>query len=250
MRGTAQGRISSEHKNPRTTMIILFGSNSELGNALVAGLRSRFPKSVFVAVGRSPNPNADHSFFTPDGGFPPELVEGVPESRALVLSVGEKIAEDEGMVSSNCERLFYTNVVLSIRFLEGVLEHRRRTSGQRLEVHLVSSVLAGVSRESMPCYSLTKMALERLVSFTISRSTEDISVFVWRLPYVPTGLHAYAGDFRSNHSGLKLLDLLTRMASVKEKDGLYFVPQWLRMPSMVLSRFPILARIAERLFLK
>lgn len=230
-------------------MIVLFGSTSVIGNAVVDGLQNRLGDCDVVAVGRNGNSSDRVVMTRKEFQDFYESHEFVPPVRAVVLSVGTKLREPDLPIVKTHQKTFEINVIKQARLLESFLLNSSALSPTGTEIHLVSSILSEFRRKDFPAYSLSKQWVEVIISEILERVGMESSLFIWRCSYVVSPLHASEIPGRNTRKGLSPLEIARAVERI-HYPGSHYIPKRVWLPTKVFKHFPRIATWVERRWLR
>lgn len=152
--------------------ILLFGANSTVGTAIAEGLRRKRNGLVQTDFGRNEI----------DSGLS-ELQGAQGRTLIVVIAIGV-LEPDRSSGHRGLLRQFSVNAALSSRILEAALANPFVS-----EIHIASSIAVLAPRPGFLGYHLSKRAFDDVASAIALNPPVNLSMFVWRLPFIPSNLN-------------------------------------------------------------
>lgn len=152
--------------------VFLFGANSVVGTAILDGLFRKYGDLANTRFNRNEI----------ECGL--SRLGSVHERRLIVvLSIGV-LESDDYSGPSGFLRQFNVNAALPSRILEAAV-----SNPSVCEIHIASSVAALAPRPRFLGYHISKRAFDEVARAIAVRSSTDVSIYVWRLPFISSPLN-------------------------------------------------------------
>jgi hypothetical protein len=151
---------------------MLFGANSTVGTAILVGLLRKYDDLVQTRFNRN------------EIEFGLSSLTSARERRLIVvISIGVLESDYDGG-NRGTLRQFNVNTALSARILEVAL-----SNPLVCEIHVASSIAALAPRPGFLGYHISKRSLDEVAIVAAINSQLDVSIFIWRLPFIPSLLN-------------------------------------------------------------
>ena len=183
--------------------LILFGANSAVGTAIAQGLHRKYQGLAHSQFNR-------HEI---DSGLS-RLGAARGRNLIVVISIGV-LESDHSSGHSGLFRQFNVNAALSSRILEVAL-----SNPLVCEIHIASSVAALAPRPGFLGYYISKRAFDEVARAIAVNPPDNLSIFVWRLPFIPSNLNRGRRPPAFLHSTVEQVS--ARVAS-KSNPGIVYV---------------------------
>lgn len=151
---------------------MLFGANSTVGMSIMGGLLRKYGNLAQTRFNRN------------EMEFGLSCLSSAREQRLIVvISIGVLESDYDGG-NRGMLRQFNVNTALSARILEVAL-----SNPLVCEIHVASSIAALAPRPGFLGYHISKRSLDDVAIVAASSSPVDVSIFIWRLPFIPSVLN-------------------------------------------------------------
>ena len=219
--------------------VLLIGCKAIIGTALAQGIsnRKRVSKTLGVARNKPLDSASDHEFLYVEKYSEINIDEILHNNliTAIIISFGV-LDSSENLIQS-LDLNFRVNTFEYLNVLEKIVSSPHLTDD--VEIHVTSSLLADFSRKSALVYALSKQVTERIILQKIKPLHNNL--FIWKLSYVDTPLNSGRPTSSIKTSKIEIQNYAER----KSNPGMYYVPNYSRIPALFLRSLPALHRFIK-----
>ena len=227
--------------------LVFFGGSSEIGSALVKGIKKREVIRKVTTVSRQDlSDKAIDSILVNDykNLNNDNVIRSINESKIFIIAFGFLEIENSNKLNIELlEKSISINTIDVLRCIKLIIQHATSNS---IEIHVTSSILADAIRPSLFSYSISKSILSHGIEFLrneLGDNTRTINLFHWKLSFVPTKLNSGRKKSLVTTTPEKISDISAR----KFKGGVYYVPAISKHLMRFLSYNPKILKLLDKL---